>query len=81
MVSSDWRNFGESQAVASALVSFYRFPKPHWQHIRTSNAVESPLLRLRMDAAKRFKKVENATAVIFKLLLVVEKHFRRLNGP
>ena len=35
----------------------------------------------RMDAAKRFKKVESATATIFKLLLVAEKNFRRLNAP
>ena len=38
-------------------------------------------LRLRTDAAKRFKKVENATAAIFKLLLIAEKNFRRLNAP
>jgi hypothetical protein len=39
--------------------------------------VESPFaaLRLRTDAAKRFKKVENATAAIFKLPLVAEKNF------
>jgi putative transposase len=45
--------------------------------------VESPFaaLRLRTDAAKRFKKVENATAVIFKMLPVAEKRFRRLNAP
>ena len=62
---------------------FYSFPKPHWQHLRTSNVVESPFaaLRLRTDAAKRFKKVESATAAIFKLLLVAEKNFRRLNAP
>ncbi len=29
----------------------------------------------------RFKKVESATAAIFKLLLVAEKNFRRLNAP
>jgi transposase-like protein len=65
------------------MVSFFSFPKPHWQHLRTSNVVESPFaaLRLRTDAAKRFKKVENATAAIFKLLLVAEKNFRRLNAP
>ena len=64
------------------MVSFYSFPKPHWQHLRTSNVVESPFaaLRLRTDAAKRFKKVESATATIFKLLLVAEKNFRRLNA-
>ena len=38
-------------------------------------------LRLRTDAAKRFQKIESATATIFKLLLVAEKHFRRLNAP
>lgn len=65
------------------MVSFYSFPKEHWRHLRTSNPVESPFaaLRLRTDAAKRFKKVTNATAVIWKLLLVGEKNFRRLNAP
>jgi putative transposase len=38
-------------------------------------------LRLRTDAAKRFKKVENATAVIFKMLLLAEGRFRRLDAP
>ena len=32
-------------------------------------------------AAKRFKKVEKATAVIWKLLLLAERRFRRLNAP
>lgn len=65
------------------MVTFYRFPKEHWTHLRTTNVVESPLaaLRLRTDAAKRFRKVENATAVIFKMLLLAEKRFRRLNAP
>ncbi len=65
------------------MVTFYGFPKEHWQHIRTTNVIESPFaaLRLRTDAAKRFKKVENATAVIWKMLLVAERKFRRLNAP
>ena len=32
-------------------------------------------------AAKRFKRVESATALIWKLLLVAEKRFRRLDAP
>jgi hypothetical protein len=32
------------------------------------------------DAAKRFKKVQNATAMIWKLLQVAEKNFRTLRG-
>jgi putative transposase len=65
------------------MVSFYSFPKAHWLHIRTTNVVESPFaaLRLRTDAAKRFKKVQNATAVIWKMLLIAEKRFRKLNAP
>jgi putative transposase len=65
------------------LVTFYRFPREHWRHLRTSNPVESPFaaVRLRTAAAKRFKKVENATAVIWKTLLLAEKTFRRLDAP
>jgi len=64
------------------MVTFYRFSKEHWTHLRTTNPVESPFaaLRLRTQAAKRFKKVENATAVIWKLLLIAESRFRRLNA-
>ena len=65
------------------LVTFYAFRKEHWKHLRTTNVVESPLasVRLRTAAAKRFKKVENATAVIWKTLLVAEQSFRRLDAP
>ena len=65
------------------MVTFYAFPREHWKHLRTSNPVESPFapVRLRTAAAKRFKKVENATAVIWKTLLVAEKTFRRLDTP
>jgi putative transposase len=65
------------------MVSFYGFPKEHWQHLRTSNPVESPFAaaRLRTDAAKRFKKVDNATAVIWKMLMVAERAFRALKHP
>jgi len=64
------------------MVTFYRYPKEHWLHLRTSNVVESPFaaVRLRTDAAKRYKKVANATAAIWKLMMVAEKGFRRLQG-
>ena len=64
------------------LVTFYQFPREHWPHLRTTNIVESPFatVRLRTTAAKRFKKVENATALIWKLLQVAESTFRRLKG-
>jgi hypothetical protein len=42
--------------------------------LRTSNVVESPFatVRLRTTATRRFKKVKNATALIWKLLQVAE---------
>jgi transposase-like protein len=65
------------------MVSYYAFPHEHWRHLRTTNVIESPFdaVRLRTSAAKRFKKVENATAIIWRLLLVVERRFRKLNEP
>ena len=65
------------------MVAFYDFPEDHWKHLRTTNVVESPFaaLRLRTTAAKRFKRVESATALIWKLLLVAEKRVRRLDAP
>ena len=53
------------------MVAFYDFPEDHWKHLRTTNVVESPFaaLRLRTTAAKRFKRVESATALIWKFAL------------
>jgi hypothetical protein len=36
---------------------------------------------LRTDAAKRFRVVKNATAIIWKMLLVAEQAFRRVKHP
>jgi putative transposase len=65
------------------MVTFYRFPKDHWVHLRTTNVVESPFsaVRLRTDAARRYKKVTNAETLIWKILMIAEKKFRRLNAP
>jgi putative transposase len=85
-----WCRTREQQAAAEVLdrdwerlVTFYQFPKAHWRHLRTTNPVESPFsaVRLRTDAARRYKKVEHATAVLWKLLLLAERRFRRLNSP
>ncbi|WP_420462963.1 IS256 family transposase [Candidatus Palauibacter sp.] len=65
------------------MTAFYGFPEKHWRHLRTTNVVESPFasVRLRTTAAKRFKRVERATALIWRLLIVAEKRFRKLNAP
>jgi putative transposase len=65
------------------LITFHQFPREHWRHLRTTNVVESPFaaVRRRTTAATRFKKVDSATAMIWKVLQVAEKTCRRLNVP
>jgi len=65
------------------MVTFFNYPQEQWRHLRTTNIVESPFasVRLRTSASKRYRRVENATALIWKLLCVAEKTFRRLNAP
>ena len=65
------------------MVTFYDYPREHWRHLRTTNPVESPFaaLRLRTDAARRYKRVDRAIAVIWKMLMVAEKRFRRFQAP
>jgi len=80
----DHRSAGETlMRDWERMVTFYRFPKEHWKHLRTTNMVGSPFaaLRLRTDAAKRYRKAENATAVIWKMLMLAERRFRRLDAP
>ncbi len=64
------------------LVTFFDFPQEHWTHLRTTNVVESPFsaIRLRTDAARRHQRVENATALIWKLLKIAEKQWRTFKG-
>ena len=52
MVLRDWEAF----------VNFYRYPKEHWVHLRTSNPLESIFagVRLRTDAARRLRRRDNA---------------------
>ena len=65
------------------LITFSQFPREHWRHLRTTTVVESPLAaaRRRTGAAKRFKKVESATTIMWTRLQGAEQTFRRLNTP
>ncbi|HEX5831736.1 MAG TPA: transposase, partial [Gemmatimonadaceae bacterium] len=64
------------------LLTYYDFPREHWRHLWTTNVVESPFaaVRLRTSAAKRFRRVDRAVALIWKLLGVAEPHFRTLSA-
>ena len=65
-----------------ALLAFYDFPAEHWQHIRTTNPIESTFATVRLRT-KRTKGCGSRTAtltMVFKLMQSAEKRWRRLNG-
>ena len=55
----------------------YEYPSEHWLHLRTSNVIESPFaaVRLRTDAAERFRTVKSGVHLIWQLLLKQEKNW------
>ena len=65
-----------------ALLTFYDFPAVHWQHIRTSNPIESTFATVRLRTAKTRNCVSRATilTMVFKLGLSAEKGWRKLRG-
>ena len=65
-----------------AFVTFYRFPKEHWIHLRTSNPIESLFsgVRLRTDATKRMRTRETALYLVFKIVERLGRNWRALNG-
>ena len=65
-----------------ALLTFYDFPATHWQHIRTTNPIESTFATVRLRTAKTRGCVSRATilTMVFKLGLSAEKGWRKLRG-
>ncbi len=64
------------------LLAFYDFPAEHWQHIRTTNPVESTFatVRLRTDKIRGCGSRDTILSMVFKLCQAAEKKWRRLNG-
>ncbi|MER3431068.1 MAG: hypothetical protein C4324_08510 [Blastocatellia bacterium] len=44
------------------MLTFYRYPKEHWVHIRTTNVVESPFAALRLRQRPKRQSIERAAA-------------------
>ena len=61
-------------------LTLYQFPQAHWPHLRTTNVIESPFasVRLRTNAAKRFKKTKSGVYMVHQLMLRLEQTRRRL---
>jgi transposase-like protein len=85
----DWQEAGYYQAMECLLVAlprlltFYEFPSEHHRHLRTTNVIESPFacVRLRTDAAKRFRSARSGTHLVFKIMEAQEKRWQTISHP
>jgi len=65
-----------------ALLAFYDFPAEHWDHLRTSNPIESVFATVRHRTVRTKGALSPTTArlMVFKLVMAASKTWRRLKG-
>ena len=65
-----------------ALLTFYDFPAEHWDHLRTSNPIESVFatVRHRTVRTKGALSQDTARLMVFKLVMAATRTWRRLKG-
>jgi len=65
-----------------SLLTFYDFPAVHWQHLRTTNPIESTFatIRHRTTRTKGCVTRDSMLHMMFKLGQCAEKNWRRLRG-
>ena len=65
-----------------SLLAFYDFPAAHWQHIRTTNPIESVFatVRLRTMKTKNCGNRMTTLAMAWKLMETAQNKWRRLRG-
>jgi putative transposase len=65
------------------LLTFFDLPAEHWQHLRTTNVIESPFatVRLRQRVTKGAGSRIKALTMAYKLLDMAQQRWRRLNAP
>ena len=65
-----------------ALLTFYDFPAEPWDHLRTSNPIESVFatVRHRTVRTKGALSQDTARLMVFKLVMAAAKTWRRLKG-
>lgn len=64
------------------LLAFYDFPAAHWQHIRTTNPIESTFatIRLRTRKTRNCVSANSGLALMHQLAMSAQKRWRRLRG-
>ena len=86
---NDWKQVGYLKAAEcleralERLLTFHAFPTEHARHLRTTNPIESPFasVKLRTNAARRFRTPHSALHLLFKLLERSEIGWQRLTCP
>jgi putative transposase len=65
-----------------AMLAFFDFPAEHWDHLRTSNPIESVFatVRHRTVRTKGALSAKTARLMVFKLVTAAAKTWRRLKG-
>lgn len=65
-----------------SMLAFYDFPAENWQHIRTTNPIESVFatVRLRTTRSKNCGSRNTTLAMAFKLIETAQKRWQRLRG-
>jgi transposase-like protein len=68
---------------AEVLLTFYDYPAEHWQHLRSTNPIESTFspVRARTRVTKGPGNAAAGIAMVFKLLEAAEQRWRKVNGP
>jgi putative transposase len=68
---------------AEELLTFFDFPAEHWQHLKTSNPIESTFstVRARTRVTKGPGSKAQGLAMAFKLLASAQERWRAVNGP
>lgn len=64
------------------MLAFYDFPAEHWEHIRTTNPIESAFatIRLRTNKTKSCGSRKTTLAMTYKLAITAQKSWRKLRG-
>jgi putative transposase len=65
------------------LLTYFEYPAEHWQHLRTTNPIESAFspVRARTRVTKGPGTRDTGLAMVFKLLQAAEGNWRAINGP
>jgi transposase-like protein len=65
-----------------ALLAFYDVPAEHWQHVRTTNPIESTFATVRHRTSRTRNCLSRSTflAMAFKLIEAAEQTWRRIRG-